>query len=122
MNATTHHARGNLSVSSMNILFGLWLIIAPFVLGYSRFKIAMWNDIILGVLIGIFALVRSWKSEAAMPSWINVLGGIWLIIAPFVLDYGIQTTPRWNDIILGILVIIFAWSNHAAPQPHPRVQ
>lgn len=37
----------------LGIVFGIWLIIAPFVLGYSNVVNAMWNDIILGILIAI---------------------------------------------------------------------
>lgn len=37
----------------LGIIFGIWLIIAPFVLGYSNVVNAMWNDIILGILVTI---------------------------------------------------------------------
>lgn len=40
--------------------------------------------------------------------WIFVLAGIWLIIAPFVLDYSQTTSALWNDIIVGIIVAIVA--------------
>jgi len=44
-----------------------------------------------------------------------------LIIAPFVLNYGNNSVPRWNDIILGIIVVIFAWSGAAVPRPPASV-
>jgi general stress protein CsbA len=37
-------------------------------------------------------------------TWIGIILGIWLIIAPFILGYAQNTTAMWNDIILGILV------------------
>ncbi len=33
------------------VLAGAWLIIAPFVLGYSTNALALWNDIILGLIV-----------------------------------------------------------------------
>jgi hypothetical protein len=32
--------------SGINILFGIWLVLAPFILGYNQLQVAMWNDII----------------------------------------------------------------------------
>jgi hypothetical protein len=108
-------------MSGINIILGIWLIIAPFVLGYNRLDVAVWNDIILGVIVAIVALIRTFGAGQTSASWINVLAGIWLIIAPFVLNYGNHPTPRYNDIILGILVIIFAWSGASVPRPPARV-
>lgn len=33
------------------VLAGLWLIIAPFVLGYSSVRNALWNDLVLGTIV-----------------------------------------------------------------------
>jgi len=35
-------------------------------------------------------------------SWIFVLAGLWLIVAPFILEY--SGSAQWNDIILGLVV------------------
>jgi len=37
----------------LGIIFGIWLIIAPFVLGYSQITNALWNDIILGIVVAV---------------------------------------------------------------------
>ncbi|MCL6560244.1 MAG: SPW repeat protein [Firmicutes bacterium] len=37
----------------IGIILGIWLIIAPFALGYQNITNAMWNDIILGVLVAV---------------------------------------------------------------------
>jgi len=116
MDATTRAPRA-FGIGGINIVLGIWLIVAPFILNYTRFEVAMWNDIILGMIVAVIAFVRTFGTGGGTASWINVLLGIWLIIAPFVLNYGTNPTPRWNDIILGILVIIFAWSGATAPQP-----
>jgi len=39
-----------------NLLLGFWLIIAPFTLGFTDLVVPMWNQIIVGLLIGSSAL------------------------------------------------------------------
>ena len=43
-------------LSWLNVLAGLWLIIAPWILGYQT-AAAKVNDVILGVVVGIIALI-----------------------------------------------------------------
>lgn len=95
--------------SWLTILAAIWLIIAPFVLGYLN-ATARTNDLWLGIIVGVLAVIRL-VTHAAWAGWLNVIAGIWLIIAPFVLRYP-GTTELWNDVILGILVAAFAlWSS-----------
>jgi hypothetical protein len=39
-----------------NLALGAWLILAPFVLGFSEHGTATWNHVIIGLLIGVDAL------------------------------------------------------------------
>ncbi len=42
------------------VLFGIWVVIAPFVLGYSpQMASAVANDIIVGIVVLVLALVRA---------------------------------------------------------------
>jgi len=108
-------ARANAG-SVLNILCGIWLIIAPFVLGYQDLNAALWNSIICGAAVLILAAARvSSPATTVGLSWLNLLLGIWLIISPFFL-YAAAATPIWNCVILGILVGCFAlWSAVATP-------
>ncbi len=54
------------------------------------------------------------RQQNAGASGLNILLGIWLIIAPFVLGYSGNSTPLWNDIIFGVLIAIRAWSSAAS--------
>lgn len=49
-------AGDNLPVLVLNVLLGGWLMVSPFVLGFSM-SVPFWNNIILGALIAIAALV-----------------------------------------------------------------
>lgn len=90
------------------VIAGIWLIIAPFVINYN-ISSAGWNDVILGIAVGVVALINM-AGRTVWLSWLNFILGIWLIIAPFVLSYK-SAAPTWNDVILGIIVcILAAWS------------
>ncbi len=117
MNAEIEGVKGtSVWISSVNVIAGIWLIIAPFVLLYGSGK-ARVNDIVLGIVIGIFALIRALVPGAGTVwlSWLNALWGIWLIIGSFVL--GSTEVTRTNDIILGIIVLVFGlWSQAETEQ------
>lgn len=49
----------------VNVVLGVWLIVAPYVLSYSTTSTALWNDIIIGVLVAIVALIGALGSEKA---------------------------------------------------------
>ena len=113
--------------SGINIVAGLWLIVAPFVLGHQGIQAALWNDVLVGIIVAAFAVAR-----VARPlmnpslSWINAVLGLWLIVAPFALGYGraveaealaaegvvgAAPTAMWNDIIVGVIILVLgAWS------------
>ena len=118
MNGATPTRRDtNAGASSINILLGIWLIIAPWVLGYANLSPAQSNDVIVGIIVAVVAAIRSFGGFNTRGwSWINILAGIWLIIAPFVLGYSNNTTPLWNDIILGIVIAILAWTSATSPR------
>lgn len=78
-----------MTASGLNLIAGLWLIIAPFLLNYGDLREALGNDIIIGIIVAALAAIRiSGAYQAAWLSWTNFVLGAWLIIAPFVLGYG----------------------------------
>jgi len=93
--------------SWVNAVAGLWLIISPFIIGYATAQ-ALWNDIIVGLAVGVVSLVRALSKNMSSTRWIvwlNSILGIWLIIAPFVLVFG-MAIEGWNSVIMGIIVAI----------------
>jgi len=100
MNEQTYRRRS--AGSGINVVLGIWVIISPFVLGFSGNQTARWNDVAVGIAVAILAL-------SGGSVW-NALLGIWLIISPFVLGFVNMPTLLWNNIILGILIFIVAVS------------
>jgi hypothetical protein len=65
-------------------------------------------------------------------SWTNALLGLWLVVAPFVLGYGVAVEAEalatagavggaqaamWNDIIVGVIVLVLGRLERSE---HPR--
>lgn len=96
--------------SGIGIIAGLWLMAAPFVLGYAGIEAAKWNDITAGALVLVTALFRSF-SPRARPAWsvADLVLGFWLLLAPFVLGYASYGTPLGQDVVMGLTVLLLAW-------------
>jgi VIT1/CCC1 family predicted Fe2+/Mn2+ transporter len=67
----------------------------------------------------VLAAIRVWQPDNwSWLSWVNAVIGVWLAIAPFVLGYTNIAAALWNDIIVGIAIIVLAaWSAIATPEP-----
>jgi hypothetical protein len=104
--------------SGLNVVAGLWLIAAPWVLSYGT-DAAIWNDVIVGAALVVLAGIRvAMPRRLAALSWVNVVIGIWLFFAPFVLQYGSWalagvSTAIWNDVVIGIAVVLLGWASAA---------
>lgn len=102
------------TASGFNLLLGLWLVIAPFLLRYAT-STSIGNDITIGIIIALLAAFRLFGAyRAAWLSWLNALLGIWLIVAPFILGYD-SSSALWNDIIVGLFIAFLGiWSATAS--------
>lgn len=101
----------------VNLVLGAWLFIAPAVGIGATGDVAAWNSYVAGaaiVTLTVMALARSriWEE------WVNLVIGVWLIVAPFVLGFSDRSNPTWNQIVVGIL--IGAGALWAALQYSPR--
>ena len=86
------------------LILGLWLIISPFILPYGDYTgIAALNSYILGVGVMVFAAIalarpQMWEEQ------VNLILGVWLIIAPFVLGFRADNPAMVNHLVVGILI------------------
>jgi len=101
----------------LNVIAGIWLIISPFVLGYTGAD-ATWNPIVFGACVILIALARiAGGVRAAELSVLNMAVGVWIFISAFWLASSPQAT--WNDIVLGVVVFVLAAWSAATPAPPP---
>jgi hypothetical protein len=106
-----------------NLVLAVWLFISPWVINFGGSagtpagtaappgaSNAAWNAWILGIIIFLVACsaisrLRAWQE------WVNLLLGIWLFIAPWVLGFSGLPGAAWNHWIVGVLVFLIAASD-----------
>ena len=106
-------------LSWTSFVLAAWLIFAPFVLGYTSARAAVYEDVILGIVVASLALWRALGAETesmARLSWVVAAGGFWVMMAPFELGYGTTRAPVDNDIIVGLAMLILGvWRATSRP-------
>lgn len=59
------------------------------------------------------------KQTPTVASWVNILLGVWVGISPFVLGFSRNTPAMWNNIAVGVAIVLLAsvsgWRNGALP-------
>jgi hypothetical protein len=96
-------------ITWINLILGLWLIASPFALGYAGIAhTAATEEVVMGIIVA----ACSWWWLAAMSpmmgmAWFEMLCGIWVLIAPFVLSYSVARA-KGNDVWVGIVVLVVA--------------
>lgn len=115
--AGVNGAEGARTASVLTLIAGLWLIISPFWMGYFAAPVPLWNTLILGIVVGVLALIRAcYPRQNVWLSWITLLLGIWLIISPWLLSYHGQVVAVRCDVITGIVIVVTAlWGALATP-------
>jgi len=94
--------------SWINFVLGLWLIVAGFALSATA-RPVMTEEIVLGVIIACLAFGAIMR-PAPLLSWLVAIAGLWTIVAPMVMNYGIRAS-RGNDIIVGVIVLALGVAN-----------
>jgi hypothetical protein len=89
---------------SASALLGLWLIVAPFVVGAPGQQVAT-SGMIGGMLILIAAGIRFIYKHTAAVGWGMVLLGAWTIMSPWVLGETSGDVRTWNYILVGVIVV-----------------
>ncbi len=107
------------TLSGINFILGTWLIVSPYILGYTS-SAAKWDQTIFGIVILILSATRYIAPRMEWASWLNSLAGLWMIIAPFLLNYS-TSASYWNEVIVGVVVTIIAlWNmNTGTSRYHP---
>lgn len=96
-------------MSAFNILLGAWVIVSPWILGYTTTASKV-NSVIFGTAVLIFAAVREFAPQMNWSSWINFIAALWLIVSPFILQVN-TTAAYWNLVITGIVIAVLSYVN-----------
>jgi hypothetical protein len=87
-----------------SLLVGVWLILSPFVLGFTG--AAVWITIALGLGVILFA-VEALVIPSYLEEWGEMLLGLSLVLAPWMIGYE-TSAATISSAVAGFLVIVLA--------------
>ncbi len=90
-----------------NFALGIWLAVSPWVLGFAEQQSAMMNAVAFGVLLIVSSQLELRGTER-MKEWVNMLSGLWLVIAPFALGFISNFEAAMSTALTGVLAAVFA--------------
>ena len=112
MNAIWTTGRTSLGLGWAIWVFGAWLIISPFELGFAHTVVVTANNIAVGLALVILTLGST--RNGLLRAMLILLGG-WVYASGFLLD-----VPRgiflWNNLIVALLIIV---ASIASETPYP---
>lgn len=89
----------------VNVILGLCLVLEPLLFGYSGLAVAAWNAWLIGAAIVIFGLAAL-LAFAEWQEWTNAVLGVFLLLAPWILNYSGSIAASFSQVAIGLLVVI----------------
>lgn len=93
------------------VILGVWLVIAPYVLGYSSHA-ARTNDLWTGLAVIAVSLIAMWVGGSER--FVLTGLGAYLVASPWILSYT-SGRAKANDVLVGLGVIAFSLV-HSVPR------
>ena len=90
-----------------NLIFGVWMLISPAVLAMATTGPAAWNAYIVGIAVGVVAIIALIQ-PAGWEEVINLLLGLWLLASPWLVGFAAVAAAVTNQVIFGLLIVIGA--------------
>lgn len=90
----------------VNLLLGIFFCVTPW-FALESGTASTWNAVLLGAAIAIAAIFAIVK-PCVGTEWTNVGLGLWLLVAPWVLDLSRTTSSVCASVLTGIFVTYFA--------------
>jgi hypothetical protein len=97
----------DMAINIANIALGGFLFVAPWVLGFGQETWAALNAQLSGavvILLSLLAVVRTYDWE----EWLNVMAGLWIMGAPWLLWFEGVPAARWTHVIVGFCITAVA--------------
>lgn len=89
---------------------GLWLAVSPWIAGYAEHNAATAHAIVVGLVLALGSHFECVACDEMPAEWLNLAVGIWLVCAPFVLEFTNSALGSANSMVVGALVAALAVS------------
>lgn len=88
---------------------GLWLAVSPWAAGYEQVASATGNAAFVGVALALLAHFEVGLDEANV-EWLNLVLALWLLAAPFALEFLSSPVATANTLLVGAFAALLALS------------
>lgn len=89
-----------------NLILGAFLFLSPWIVGFNAGP-ASQNAFVAGIVIAILA-IAALAAFAVWEEWLNLIVGLWTLVAPWVLGFHGETKAMTVHVIVGIAVAVLA--------------
>ena len=90
--------------SSIELVIGLWLLLAPLALGFFNVPSAALVTILVATVV-FFVSQLGIANQQPWEEWVNLIAAGILIVSPWLFGYAAETAATWNAIIAGGLLV-----------------
>lgn len=92
----------------LTLLAGMYAAVSPWIVGFGATTNLAVNDLIVGITIGVLALALGAALDRSHGfAWTVPLLGIWLIIAPWVIDdVSVTAGMAWSNVVVGVVTVL----------------
>ncbi len=91
-----------------SVMVGIWLVASPWQLEFTLNLPEKGNACGLGAALIIFNLISACRKVDEGQEILNILMGIWLIMAPFAFSFYTDKNVSLNLIVSGVVVTVLA--------------
>jgi SPW repeat len=89
-----------------NLILGAFLFVSPWIFAFDAGP-ASQNAYVAGVVIAILA-IAALAAFAVWEEWLNLIVGLWTLVAPWVLGFQGNRTEMMVHVVVGVLVAVLA--------------
>lgn len=96
--------------SSAIVVLSAWVFVAPFVARFQDVPAALWNAMVVGLVLLGLELTRA-REPLKRPgfSLLSAVLGLWLVVFPFLFGFwGVRDAVVWSLAVPGLLILILA--------------
>jgi hypothetical protein len=91
----------------VNAVLGAWLVLSPWILGFSGERMAMINAVIIGAALvaaslGAVFVPRAWEE------WVEGVLGLWMAASPWLLGYSKLQAATTSAFLTGLVILALA--------------
>ncbi|MGO4674294.1 SPW repeat protein [Bosea sp. 2YAB26] len=106
----TANTEGKRPQDLCNLLLAACLFISPWIMRFTGDMMAARNAWIIGIVLALVA-VAALSMFKEWEEWVNLVLGVWLMAAPWVLGFTGNFNAFWTHTILGVLTAaVSAWA------------